>query len=119
MRQRGIVQWMMAGLSFLALVVPLGRVVAQCGGTCASYGSCPATGYGCNPTVCCYCCTTCQTGVCGTLPAPGCRKPGGGLGTTLVYYWMDDWYNCYVGTNCTYDHTQSNTSCWNGCVICV
>src|SRR5438876_537310 len=116
MRYRTAVYWLVACVGFLGLVVPLGNVVAQCGGYCQSAGSCPATGYGCSPTVCCYCCDTCQTRVC-SITTTSCTKPGGtGI---LAYRFADHWYNCYVGANCSYAYTQSTTNCPTSCPICI
>jgi hypothetical protein len=116
MRHKVIGPWIFAAMAFLILVVPLGRVVAQCGGYCATSGTCPQTGYGCNPNVCCYCCYTCQTQTCfGQWVS--CLKSNGTAGTSwATTTFQEKWYNCYTGANCTYSGAQSTVVCnYNVC----
>ncbi|MCC6731393.1 MAG: hypothetical protein IT208_18870 [Chthonomonadales bacterium] len=98
-------RWVVAALSFVALVAWLDAAGAlDCGGYCATQGSCPATGYGCVPPVCCYCCFRCtQPGiptddVCGYDPQ----------GVPVHYRLLDQTsiYKCYRYQNCSYFSTQ-------------
>lgn len=119
MRRRGIVQWMMAGLGFLVLVVPLGKVVAQCGGYCQSYGSCPATGYGCGSGLCCYCCDGCDSTVyCRDVNPLYWIATNPPIPYYQYYYGHHLYSNCYQGSNCTYYRTGDDKEC-NGCAAYV
>jgi hypothetical protein len=117
MRRRAMVPWFAACLGFMGLLLPLGKVVAQCGGYCQSSGSCPATGYGCGTGVCCYCCDGCDSNICGRSANPvywlASNPP-------IPYY---DWYdthhlysNCYQGSNCTYYRTADDAECDGNCL---
>lgn len=104
-------KWLFVLLGFLGLVVPLSKVVAlDCGGYCQSSGSCPATGRGCNPTVCCYCCYQCVFPICSTT-----SDVCGYDSSNNPVYWdiltQAKIYNCYTGSNCTYSHTSIDYTC--------
>jgi len=122
-------RWFVA-LMCVCSLLPWQQVLGQCSGTCATAGSCPLPSQegqnGCGSGVCCYCCTSCQLSKCGpvictdpmspNVPFQCSCRSGNTLGK-LYYAYQTDYYNCYIGSNCTYDHTETNVHC-GSCTLC-